>query len=136
MLRIFCVLISMCASSLVFANDQWQRIGYDSDREFFYEYNINSISQVAEYPYTSNKKVWVRKTVVNDISQDGLSVGDYTMQLMWINCSANTLGLKSIVGYKKTGKVIPNYSNTNSYVQMQDAIPGTMGEAYVDSVCS
>ena len=50
--------------------------------------------------------------------------------------ASNTLGLKSIVGYKKTGKVIPNYSNTNSYVQMQDAIPGTMGEAYVDSVCS
>ena len=133
--KVFMLLLTSITSS-VFANAQWGQIGFDSDSEFYYEYNIDSVSQVAEYPYTSNKKVWIRNTVVNDLSQDGLAVGDYKMQLMWINCSANTLGTKSIVGYKKTGRVIPNYSRNYSYVQMQDAIPGTMGQAFVDSVCN
>lgn len=130
------LLFMICITNSIIANAQWEVIGFDSDREFYYEYNVNSVSQVTEYPYTSNKKIWLRVTVVNDIAQDGLALGDYKMQLMWVNCSANTLGLKSLAGYKKSGKVIPNYGVNNSYVRMQDAIPGTMGQAYVDTACS
>jgi len=79
--KVFMLLLTGITSS-VFANAQWGQIGFDSDSEFYYEYNIDSVSQVAEYPYTSNKKVWIRNTVVNDLSQDGLAVGDYKMQLM------------------------------------------------------
>lgn len=114
---------------------EWDEVGVDSDREFYYEYNIESLGQVKEYAYTSNKKVWIKSTVLNDISQDGLSLGDYKMQLLWINCENQTLGLKSVIAYKKSGKTIPNYSVNNSYVQMKDVIPGTMGEAFYDLTC-
>lgn len=114
---------------------QWKNIGFDADNEFYYEYNVDTIAKV-EYPNNANYKVWIKRTVTNDISQDGLGVGDYTMALQWINCSANTLGLKSVTAYKKTGQVIPNWGWSNSYVKMNDAIPETMGSAFVDVVCS
>lgn len=133
--NLLAIIITLMATS-VFAETEWANIGFDADREFYYEYNPASISQVKEYSYKGHRKVWIRSTVINDISQDGLAVGDYRLQLMWVNCSDNTLGLKSIVGYKKTGNVIANYGRNYSYVEMQDAIPGTMGQAFVDSVCS
>ena len=91
---------------------------------------------MTEYPYQSNKKAWIKSVIVNDLTKDSMTVGDYNMVLQWANCNARTLGYKSNTAYRKNGTVINNLSNSVSYVRMSDVIPGSIGEAILDSICS
>lgn len=132
LIKIGCVLVLGLSSNLSFAAD-WKYINYSD--EHVYGIDINSISQVNEYSYQKYKKAWIKNVIKNDLSKDGMTVGDYSMMLYWADCNTRTLGLKTSTSYKSNGKVIPNYSFSNSYVSMQDVIPETIGEGIIDAIC-
>lgn len=129
---VVCVLILGAISNLSFAAD-WKYITYSDEN--LYGIDINSISQVTEYPYQKYKKAWIKSAIQNDLTKDGMTVGDYTMMLYWADCNAKTIGLKAATPYKNDGKVIPNKSFSTSYVSMKDIIPDTIGEGILDSIC-
>ena len=118
-----------------YAEAEWKMV--DAANGFVISIDTNSISNVSEHPYQTNKKVWTRSLVYNDLVQDGLAVGDYLMILYWVNCNNKTLGLKSASTYNKLKNgTWNNNSQSNSYVSMEDIIPGSVGEGIVNGVCS
>lgn len=117
-----------------FANSNWKVVGKTNEQ--IIGLDLNSISNVADFSYKNYKKVWVKNLIINDLTKDGMTIGDYTMILQWVSCGEKTIGYKSSTAYKKDGTVINNLSNSVSYVKMADVIPGTIGELVVDATCN
>ncbi|MDY6536599.1 hypothetical protein SKM62_06605 [Acinetobacter faecalis] len=125
--------IMICGISSVQASE-WEYLG--ETNEFRYEIDKQSIRKVATNYSTlqSNvKQFWVKKIVINDISKDGLGVGDHTKTLLHINCSADLLGFKTEIKYKGT-MLIDSY--TDPYVKMEPIIPDTIGSSFARSICN
>lgn len=123
----------ICGISSVQASE-WEYLG--ETNEFRYEIDKQSIRKVATNYSTlqSNvKQFWVKKIVINDISKDGLGVGDHTKTLLHINCSADLLGFKTEIKYKGT-MLIDSY--TDPYVKMEPIIPDTIGSSFARSICN
>ncbi|WP_335954013.1 surface-adhesin E family protein [Acinetobacter higginsii] len=126
-LFILCLLIA--TSSHSFADD-WFQINETDESKFYI--NVPSISETNSY----GKKVvkaWIKDVIYNDLTKDGLSVGDNTMSLFYSNCEDNTVGIKSITQYKN-GKVFGSQIS-NSYVNMKDVIPNSIGQSILTYSC-
>lgn len=121
-------------SSVGFAASDWKVVA--TSNEHVYGVDLNSIAKVSEYPYQKYHKAWVKSVIVNDLTKDGMTVGDYNMILEWVDCSSRTLGNKSQISYKQNGTVIPNAGRSMGYVKMEDVIPGTIGESILDAICN
>ncbi|ALD02198.1 hypothetical protein AMQ28_07380 [Acinetobacter sp. TTH0-4] len=132
MSRLFLALI-LCGVSIAQASE-WEYLG--ETNEFSYELDKQSIRKVpSSYSAFGNNvtQFWIKKTVINDISKDGLGVGDHTKTLLHINCSADQLGFKTEIKYKGT-RVIDSYSDV--YVKMEPIIPDTVGSNFAKAVCN
>jgi len=82
-----------------------------------------------------NVEAWLKVVVINDLTKDGLSLGDYTMELVQYNCNNRTLKTISYTDYSnKTGKVINTYTFP-SYKDFQAVIPETVGESRLEGAC-
>ena len=84
MSRLFLALI-LCGVSIAQASE-WEYLG--ETNEFSYELDKQSIRKVpSSYSAFGNNvtQFWIKKTVINDISKDGLGVGDHTKTLLHIN---------------------------------------------------
>lgn len=133
------ILIGIIGSAIacgVFADPEWKFITLNNGFEVYVD--TNSITNVSEYNYRQNKQFWIKQLVFNDLKQDGLGVGDYRKIFYWVNCSANTYGVKAVAEYKKQKNgtfnnksvSIPNYQ-----VEMNPTIPGSVGESFASHVC-
>lgn len=133
------ILIGIIGSAIacgVFAASEWKFITLNSGSAF--SIDTNSITNVSEYNYRQNKQFWVKQLVVQDLERDGLGVGDYKMVLSWINCSANTLGVKAVTDYKKQKDGTIKHESTllaNYQVAMNPIIPESVGQSFVRHVC-
>lgn len=118
-------------SSYVLASEDWFEMGRTDESS--YSINIPSLSETTLY---GNKvvKSWIKEVIVYDITKDGLSVNDHIMLMYYSNCKENTLGLKSQTMYRKS-KVFGQPIN-KSYVQMQDVIPGSIGQKILTYSCN
>lgn len=125
------ILISLAGTSQ--AETNWTAIG--NTNEHVYALDVNSISQVTQYPYTKYKKAWLKRIIFNDLSKDGMTVNDYTMILYWADCGAQTLGIKSNTNYKSNGKVFDTSYNP-SYVTMNDVVPESIGAGILEAICN
>ena len=115
------------------AEPNWKIINYTEDEIF--SMDMNSISPISNYQATH--KVWMKQTIYKDLKTDGLTVGDYRMLLQWVHCGNRTMGFKSITIYKKLKNgLVDNESFSTPSVEMNDVIPGSIGENVVDMVCS
>ena len=135
--RILMGIISSTIACGVFAASEWKFITL-SDDGFAFSIDTNSITNVSEYNYRQNKQFWVKQLVVQDLEQDGLGVGDYRLALNWINCSANTLGVKAVTEYKKQKNgTFKNESTSfaDYQVRMNPIIPESVGQLFVRHVC-
>ncbi|MDY6490286.1 hypothetical protein [Acinetobacter faecalis] len=135
--RILMGIISSTIACGVFAASEWKIITL-SDGGFAFSIDTNSITNVSEYNYRQNKQFWVKQLVVQDLEQDGLGVGDYRLVLQWINCSANTFGVKAITEYKKqkNGTFKNESASLADYqVKMLPIIPESVGQLFVRHVC-
>lgn len=113
------------------ANAEWESVG--TTNEHIYLIDPDKIRTASEYAGKSYLKVWVKNIIYNDITKDGLSVGDYKINLWHIDCNALTSGLKSYADYKKNGSLVD--SQQVSYVKMEDVIPNSAGEAILEKAC-
>ena len=116
-----------------YASD-WMFVG-DTDEQRI-ELDLESIKKIGSGNFTTDRSTtqfWVKKTIINDLTKDGLSVGDYSLSLFNINCLNDTLGFKSAVRYKNN-KIFDNY--IDSYVKMQPIVPETIGSSYSKIVCA
>ena len=112
----------------------WSFLG-ETD-EYRFELDLDSIKKIKRSEFGSYNTVtqfWVKKTIINDLTKDGLSVGDHLLDLYHIDCNEDTLGVKSIVKYKNN-KVVDSY--TESTVKMYPIVPDTVGSSYLKSVCT
>ncbi|EZQ04784.1 hypothetical protein [Acinetobacter sp. Ver3] len=128
----FFLAIILCGISSVQASE-WEYLG--ETNEFRYELDRQSIRKVPISYSTISSNVtqfWIKKVVINDISQDGLGVGDHTKTMLHVNCSADLLGLKTEIKYK-SNRVIDSY--TDSYVKMEPIIPDTIGSSFAKIIC-
>ncbi|QEU63828.1 hypothetical protein BVG18_17835 (plasmid) [Acinetobacter lwoffii] len=108
---------------------EWINVGESSGDSF----DIN-------YKYLKTKpygivETWIRATVTNDIVEDGLGVGDYTMFLYNFNCLESSLKVLSYTNYKKSGKNLNSVTNP-SYTSFKPVIPGSVGENLLNSSCN
>lgn len=118
-----------------FAESRWVKVNSSFDGFTIY-LDMNSISNVSEYPYQDNKKFWTKNVVDEDMVKDGFAVGDYFMFLNWVNCKGKTMGRKSIFINKKLKNGLwDSDSSTTQYVEMTDVIPDSIGEDLVTIVC-
>ena len=135
--RILMGIISSTIACGVFAASEWKFISLNSG--FAFSIDTNSITNVSEYNYRQNKQFWVKQLVVQDLERDGLGVGDYRLVLQWINCSANTFGVKAITEYKKQKNGTLKYDSYDSRadyeVRMNPIIPESVGQLFVRHVC-
>ena len=133
------ILIGIIGSAIacgVFADPEWKFITLNNGFEVYVD--TNSITNVSEYNYRQNKQFWIKELVFNDLKQDGLGVGDYRMIFYWVNCSANTYGVKAVAEYKKQKNGTFNNESVslpNYQVEMNPTIPGSVGESFVSHVC-
>lgn len=112
----------------------WSFLG-ETD-EYRFELDLDSIKKAKRSEFDSYNTVtqfWVKKTIINDLTKDGLSIGDRLLDLYHIDCKQDTLGIKSIVKYRNN-KVIDSY--TENTVKMYPIVPDTIGSSYLKSVCS
>lgn len=129
-------IISSTIACGVFAASEWKFISMSSG--FALAIDTNSITNVSEYNYRQNKQFWVKQLVVQDLEQDGLGVGDYRLVLYWINCSANTFGVKAVTNYKKQkdGTFKHESSSLANYqVAMDPIVPESVGQSFASHVC-
>lgn len=131
MKKLLVAIIVFIQTVQIYANEDWFKIGGNDEANFYI--NMRSISEFKLYgkPVV---KAWIKREIYNDISKDGLSVGDYNMVMYYSNCEEKTLGVKSLTDYKK-GKVF-GASNNYSYVEMKDVIPDSIGEAILAYSCT
>lgn len=113
-----------------FASDDWFLMG--NTKESKYYINMPSISETREYGKTIVKS-WIKIQIFNDLTKDGLSVGDYTLMLYQVNCNENTIGVKTSTSYKD-GKPYGSQIN-KTYVQMNDVIPESIGQSILAYSC-
>jgi len=80
-------------------------------------------------------QAWLKHVVVNDISKDGLALGDHTMVLSQFNCKNKTEKSVSYTDYDaKTGQSKRSYTYP-SYTEMKPPVPDSVGESQLESVC-
>lgn len=130
--KLLCLCLIFGVSNVYAAN--WKYLG--STQEFKIELDTDSIKKVSG-GYTSVgtgvTQFWIKRTVINDLTKDGLSVGDHTKTLFHVNCGSDTIGFKTEVKYKGD-KVIDSY--TQPYVTMEAIIPDSIGAEYAVAVCN
>jgi len=111
----------------------WMILGETDEHRI--ELDLESIKKISSSLYGYDKSItqfWIKKTIINDLTKDGLGIRDYSLNLYHINCSNDTLGLKSGIKYKNN-KALDNYNE--SYVKMQPIVPETIGSSYYKIVC-
>ena len=89
---------------------------------------------VKPLPY-GKVEVWLKSVVINDLTKDGLSLGDYSMELVQYNCNDRTSKNISYTDYSKTtGKVINSYTYP-TYDNFKAVIPESVGESRLEGAC-
>lgn len=111
-------------------SDDWFYMGKTNESKYYI--NIPSISEFNEYG-SKLVKSWIKEEIYNDITKDGLTVGDHTMFLYQLDCKNNKIGLKSMTSYK--GNKPFGIPTNKSYVEMRDVIPESIGQSILAYSC-
>lgn len=127
---IFAMSIFLCSVTSQ-ANDDWFYMGSTDESKYYI--NIQSITETKEFGKTL-VKAWIKDEIFNDLTKDGLSVGDNSLMLYNLDCQENKIGLKASTSYKNR-KMIPGKSFNRSYVEMKDVIPDSIGQSILAYGC-
>ncbi len=125
------LLLTFCMMSQVQAANDWIHIASGSEHKILL--NVRSV-QETQHLGTTYVQAWVKATINNDLTQDGMALGDYVMTLYRVDCNAKTYGTVSETKYKKAGRVF-GQTYAPHYVEMEHVIPDTIAEFIVDTAC-
>ncbi|MFW6699360.1 surface-adhesin E family protein [Acinetobacter baumannii] len=105
----------------------WLRVASSTEYETYINYNY---VEASNYDIT---KAWTKRIVSNDISKDGLALGDYLMIHTSYNCKDKTYKDLSYAAYNhKNGQVI---RSSTLYKNYESPIPESVGETQLESIC-
>lgn len=121
----------LCAAP-VFASD-WAWIGKNKEYAVFISpSSVKNVQKNARSPIY--QQAWFKMHIQNDISKDGLRVGDYKLRLYQFDCAQQTVGLVYSVDQNKLdGTTKTEQVKT---IEMKPAVPESMGQAFMDVICS
>lgn len=102
-----------------------------NEGEFKILLDVGSVKDVPNNPY-NYKKAWLKNIVVNDTTKDGLTVNDFVMTLVYVDCESLKYGFKAAYAYKNLKQMS---NETRAIPIMEDVIPETKASTIVDSVC-
>ncbi|MEI1702487.1 surface-adhesin E family protein [Acinetobacter baumannii] len=110
------------------ASKGWVSVSKSNEFQAFV--NFNHVEQITN----EIVQAWVKNVVINDVTKDGLNIGDYSMYLVRYDCSNKTYKNISYTDYKaKTGTVLDSYTFTNT--NFKPIIPESVGESQFDLIC-
>lgn len=125
---------TLLSFSQLHASD-WFELSSDNERRHLVSLNYMNPIQPS---YTSNPateiEIWVKSVIHNDLTKDGMTVGDYAMTLYKLNCKNQQMGLKQYATYTSQGKNLN--SHTLSYINMTSPIPETVGARILIGGCA
>lgn len=130
MFKIACILTGVLTSTQAMA-ESWVFVGETDESKYYID--SDRIQTINEYG-KNYQKIWVKELIYNDITKDGLTVGDYYLQLFQIDCKNQMFGMKVFASYKNNGHKIE--SEHLNRVSMRDAIPGSIGDSVVQYACN
>lgn len=115
------------------ANSDWEWVGKNAEYAVFISpSSIKTVQKNARSPIY--QQAWFKMHIQNDISKDGLRVGDYKLRLYQFDCAQQTVGLVySVDQNKKDNQTITQQAKT---MDMKPAVPESMGQAFMDIICS
>lgn len=121
----------LCAAP-VFASD-WAWIGKNKEYAVFISpSSVKNVQKNARSPIY--QQAWFKMHIQNDISKDGLRVGDYKLRLYQFDCAQQTVGLVYSVDQNKLEGTTKTEQAKN--IEMKPAVPESMGQAFMDVICS
>jgi hypothetical protein len=123
------LLLSLIIAIPVVAQADWIKVADGSE----YTYSLDPNRIVSTSDSLKYAEAWVKMVIDNDLTKDGLSVGDYKLAKYKFKCDTTELGLVGIYLYKKSGQLFDSYKP--SYVAYEPAIPDTHGERLLEVVC-
>ena len=77
---------------------------------------------------------WVKSIVYNDLTKDGQSVGDYSMQNFSGKCNSRETAFFAFTDYYNDGRVLR--SDSRSYASYSVAVPESVGEFLLLAACA
>lgn len=110
------------------AQADWVEVDRD-DESVFYMDPARAVFTNKSIGYA---ETWVKAVIHNDLTKDGLSVGDHRLTKFEFRCNGKELALAAVYEYKN-GNVINSY--IPSYKAFKPAIPDSRGEFFLDLVC-
>ena len=119
------LLISPFASA-----EDWYKISSSNESHLYL--NLPSVKEKKQYSQTLVQG-WIKSVIYNDLTQDGLAVGDHYMSLYQVDCNEQKFGLVTETKYKNNKVLGQSYQPYS--VNMQYAIPDTIGEGIIESLC-
>lgn len=125
------IFIICFVSSMLTHADNWIDLTQSNEENFYF--NLPSVHEVKEYNNTY-VEAWIKAVIYNDLTKDGLSIGDYTMIRFRFDCNKQMMGLISRTKYKKSGDVFePSYTPT--YIKLDHVIPDSIGSTLIFAAC-
>lgn len=122
------LLLILCIFVPVVAQAEWIKV-YKTSEYYMYLSNDHIIETNENLKYVD---FWVKSIIHTDLTKDGLSVGDHTMNKWSGKCKTKEMGLVAINTYKNN-KILD--SHVSNYPSFEPAIPDTAGEVLLEIAC-
>lgn len=142
-LKALCIMALPIIATSAWAED-WQEIGQNAEYKLFIA--PSSVREVQHHPMQPTyQQAWFRFDIHQELSKDGLDVGDYKLRYYQIDCSQPAMGLVQGLDYQypknadtsndEQQAVLVKETNPKS-IEMKKVSPSSIGQALADSVCS
>lgn len=131
--RIGLASILSVVATVSYANSDWEWVGKNAEYAVFISpSSVKTVQKNARSPIY--QQAWFKMHIQNDISKDGLRVGDYKLRLYQFDCAQQTVGLVySVDQNKKDNQTVTEQAKT---IDMKPAVPESMGQVFMDIICS
>lgn len=124
---------SLCMLATVSYASDWVWVGKNAEYAVFISpSSVKNIQKDTKSPIY--QQAWFKMHIQNDLTKDGLRVGDYKLRLYQFDCAQQQMGLVySVDQNKKDNKTITDQPKT---IDMNPVVPESMGQAFMDIICS
>ena len=121
------LLLSLIVVVPVIAQAEWVEITRTNEKKYYLNNTyIKDNSDIVQY--------WVKSIIYNDLTKDGQSVGDYSMQNFSGKCNSRETAFFAFTDYYNDGRVLR--SDSRSYASYSVAVPESVGEFLLLAACA
>lgn len=125
------IIVSMLIVNTTWANE-WIFIAKNAEYELYIAPStIKTVQRNKIRP--KYQQAWFKFYIHNDLTKDGLSVGDYKLRYFQFDCAQQTLGLVSGIDYFQDGTIAKNEKPQS--IDMKPVVPDSVGQGLSDAIC-